>query len=123
MTAIAPEPVPPPALATSKKASVSANCSVVPDSLDDFIGIFTGYLGAELVDFTHAVALRFLIADEDAVVEVGLDGGQAAQVGDIGIDGIGAGDDIESAQAAGPFIKTGKLIGDSAAALPEANNN
>ena len=64
------------------------------DRLDDLVGVLAGDLGAQLVDLADAVAAGLALADDDAVVVVGLDGVQTAEVGDVGIDGVNAGDDV-----------------------------
>jgi hypothetical protein len=48
---------------------------------------------------------------------------QSAQVSEVGIDRVSSGNDIKSTQTVGSTIKSGKLVSDSAAALPEPNNN
>jgi hypothetical protein len=57
-----------------------------PDGVDDFIGVFLGDFGAQLVDLADAVAAGLAAADEDAVTMVVADAAQAAQVGGIRVD-------------------------------------
>jgi len=95
----------------------------IPDGLDDHIGVFPGYLGAELVDFADAVAASLATADKNAVAVVVADTGQSAQVSRIGINRETAGDDGHTTPTLGPAVHSGELIGNSAATLSETNYN
>jgi hypothetical protein len=60
-------------------------------------------------------------ANQDSVLVVRCDAGQSAQIGGISVDGEDAGSDFDSAVSTGSGVQPGKLIGDSAPALPETN--
>jgi hypothetical protein len=51
------------------------------------IGIFLGYFGAQLADFSHPMAVSASRSDEDTVTVVVLYLCQSGQVGGIRIDG------------------------------------
>jgi hypothetical protein len=53
-----------------------------------------GYFGTHLVYLADAVTARLAAADKDSVPKVRLYTGQTAQIGDIGIDSKGTGDNL-----------------------------
>jgi len=93
------------------------------DSIDDFVRVFFGHLGAELIDLAHAVPAGAASADEDAVLVVRGDVLQAAQVGGVSVHGEGAGDNLDVALAARPAVQMRELISNPATALTQTDDN
>jgi len=62
-------------------------------------------------------------ADEDAVLVIGFDSGQSAEVGGIRVDGEDARTDFDAALALGAVVEAREFIRDAAAALAESDND
>jgi hypothetical protein len=75
-----------------------------PDGIDDFIGIFLGYFGAEFVDFTDSMPAGLAPADNNPVLIVAPDTGKPAKVSGIGIYGKTACNDFDTALTLCSFI-------------------
>jgi hypothetical protein len=54
---------------------------------------------------------------------IGLDGGQAGQVGGIRVNGKGVNDYLNTPLAVGPFVQADKLICNPAATLSNTDDN
>jgi len=87
------------------------------------IAVLFGNLGTELIDFTNTMAASLAATDEDAVVVISSDAGQATEVGNIGIDGKGIGHDIYAALNMGPAVQSGEFVSYPAATLSKTNYN
>jgi hypothetical protein len=90
---------------------------------DYLIAVLFGNLSAQFVDFAHAMTARFPATNEDAVLVIWLDSGQATEVSNVSIDGEGIGDDVDAALNMCSAVQSGKFIGDSTATLPKTNYN
>jgi hypothetical protein len=90
---------------------------------DYLIAIFFGNLGTQLIDFANAMTARLAAANENAVMIIGPDAGQATEVGNIGVDGKDIGHDVDTALNVRLAVQSGKFVSNPAATLSKTNYN
>jgi hypothetical protein len=96
---------------------------VAAQGIHNLISVFTGNVCPYVAKLGNSVSSCQLCADEYAVVMVGFDGDDASQVGSVGVDGEGVNQYFYTPHMSGALVKTGKLIRQPTAALPQTDNH